>query len=274
MSDFNRVNKTEINQYVAKGILAYVYGAMGNDEEVYLVTEDIINNGGFPLTTLAQLTGGFNNVNTASWMWGVDLTIDQDLDLISWWGQIDLYTYSYNWAGDKKAIDKSLWDGLPATDVRKGQFSSAASTLLMPLNKFFDPARVVGGQRVVTTDYIYMRVDEMYMLNAEAAAKTGRIALAKTRLADFLANRLAGNTAYIAALTDQALKDEIYLQTRIEFWGEGKSYLAMKRNKATINRGSNHLFQAGVAVPYNDDRLLFKIPQAEILNNPFINDQN
>lgn len=48
----------------------------------------------------------------------------------------------------------------------------------------------------------------------------------------------------------------------------------MKRNRATINRGSNHLFQAGVAVPYNDVRLLFKIPQAEILNNIYIQDQN
>jgi hypothetical protein len=40
---------------------------------------------------------------------------------------------------------------------------------------------------------------------------------------------------------------EIYLQTRIEFWGEGKSYLAMKRNKATTTRGSNHLFLLEIA---------------------------
>lgn len=274
MSDFSRSNKTEINQYVAKGILAYVYGAMGNNEEVFTLTEDIINNGGFPLTTTTELKGGFNDVNTASWMWGVDLTTDQGLDLISWWGQMDLFTYSYAWAGDQKAIDRTLWNLIPANDVRKTQFTTSASFALMPVFKFFDPARVQGGQRVITTDYIYMRVDEMHLLNAEAAVKTGRIAPAKTRLANLLSNRLGGNTAYIAGLTDQQLKDEVYLQTRIELWGEGKSYLAMKRNKATINRGTNHLFQAGVAVPYNDDRVLFKIPQAEILNNPFIDDQN
>jgi hypothetical protein len=34
------------------------------------------------------------------------------------------------------------------------------------------------------------------------------------------------------------------------------------------------LFQAGVAVPYNDVKLLFKIPQAELLNNPSITEQN
>ena len=49
-------------------------------------------------------------------------------------------------------------------------------------------------------------------------------------------------------MTGQALLDEIYKQTRVEFWGEGKSYLAMKRNHATLTRGANHLFQAGVVI--------------------------
>ena len=77
--------------------------------------------------------------------------------------------------------------------------------------------------------------------------------------------------AYVDALTGQALQDEIYLQTRIELYAEGKSYLAMKRNQATIVRGSNHLSNVGVPIPYNDDRLTFLIPQSEIQNNPFIN---
>lgn len=275
LSDFNRSTKTEINQYVAKGLLAYAYGAMGNNEGVYTLTNDIIANGGFPLTTSAQTAfpgagSGFNDVNTPSWMWGVDLTTNQGLDLISWWGQMDQYTYSYQWAGDAKSIDRTLYNAIPTTDVRRGQFSATSGK---PLGKFFDPGRVSGGQRVITTDYIYMRVDEFYLLNAEAAAKTGRETEAKARLTSLLTLRNS-NIAYISALTGQALKDEIYKQTRIELWGEGKSYLAMKRNQATINRGINHLFQAGVAVPYNDVKLLFKIPQAELLNNPSITEQN
>lgn len=275
LSDFNRSTKTEINQYVAKGLLAYAYGAMGNNEGVYTLTNDIIANGGFPLTTSAQSAfpgagSGFNDVNTPSWMWGVDLTTNQGLDLISWWGQMDYYTYSYQWAGDAKSIDRTLYNSIPTTDVRRSQFSATSGR---PLGKFFDPGRVAGGQRVITTDYIYMRVDEFYLLNAEAAAKTGRETEAKARLTSLLTLRNS-NIAYISALTGQALKDEIYKQTRIELWGEGKSYLAMKRNQATINRGINHLFQAGVAVPYNDVKLLFKIPQAELLNNPSITEQN
>jgi hypothetical protein len=44
----------------------------------------------------------------------------------------------------------------------------------------------------------------------------------------------------------------------------------MKRNKATITRGPNHLSFVGVPISYDDDRLTFEIPQAEIQNNPFI----
>jgi hypothetical protein len=139
----------------------------------------------------------------------------------------------------------------------------------LPSNKFFDPGREIGGQRVITTDYIYMRIDEMYMLNAEAKAKLGDDAGARARLKQILALRNV-DVAYLDALSGTSLQNEIYLQTRIEFWGEGKSYLAMKRNKATITRGANHLFLVGENIPYNDVRLTFKIPQAEVLDNPFI----
>ena len=137
----------------------------------------------------------------------------------------------------------------------------------MPSDKFFAPGRTIAGQRYITTDYVYMRVDEMYLLNAEANAKLGNTADARTSLKDVLELRL-DDVNYINTLAGQALEDEIYLQTRIELWGEGKSYLAMKRNKATITIPSNSLFLAGTSMPYNDNRLYFKIPQAEVLNNP------
>jgi len=184
---------------------------------------------------------------------------------------MDAYTYSYQWAGDRKAIDKGLYDAIPANDVRKGQFWVSTDTYnLTPRNKFYDPGRKVGGQRTVITDYIYMRVEEMYLLNAETAAKSGDEATAKVSLKALLSKRLP-STTYIDGLSGKALQDEIYLQTRIELWGEGKSYLAMKRNHATITRGSNHLSFKGVPILYNDPRLTFSIPQSEIQNNPFIN---
>ena len=283
LQNFNRTSKNEINKYVAEGLLSYVYGAMGgNDNYVKAknLTNDIITTGGFPLTTPTEdvytgdaAIGGFNDVNTPSWMWGQDITLDLGLDLVSWWGQIDYFTYSYAYAGDAKAIDEGLFNKIPANDIRKKQFysSNPSSYLyLMPVYKFYDPNRTAGSQRNITTDYIYMRVDEMYLLNAEMAAKSGDEATARTRLKALLSLRIP-DASYVDGLSGQALIDEIYLQTRIELWGEGKSYLAMKRNHATIVRGSNWLSHVGEAISYDDPRLTFKIPQSEIQNNPFIN---
>jgi hypothetical protein len=75
-------------------------------------------------------------------------------------------------------------------------------------------------------------------------------------------------------LTGDALKNEIHLQTRIELWGEGKSYLAMKRNKYNVVRGSNWAFSPGITIDFDDTRLTFSIPQSEIQNNAFINEGN
>jgi len=273
LETFSRASKNQVNQSVAKGLLAYTYGAMGDYAQVKTLTQDILNSG-FTLMNSDEVTGGFNNVSIAGWMWGQDITLDNGLDLVSWWGQMDVFTYSYQWAGDRKAIDQDLYDAIGDDDVRKSQFHpTAGGYYLIPLNKFYDNGREIGGQRNVTTDYLYMRVAEMYLLNAEAAANTGDEATAKISLKFLLDQRMA-DTSFIDGLSGKALLDEIYLQTRIELWGEGKSYLAMKRNKATVTRGDNHLSNVGVAISYDDTRLSFLIPQSEIQNNPFINEQN
>lgn len=278
LETFTRSAKNEINKSIAQGLLAYTYGYMGEAENLAkakTLTSDIINNGGFQLMSSTEVRGGFNNINTPGWMWGFDITTDLGLDLISWWGQMDVFTYSYQWAGDKKAIDAGLFAQIPSNDIRKGQFlnSPSSSNHLIPYNKFYDPARSIGGQRNITTDYVYMRVAEMYLLNAEMSAKTGDEATAKTSLKALVSQRVP-DASYIDALSGKQLLDEIYLQTRIELFAEGKSYLALKRNRATVVRGTNHLSNVGTPISYDDNRLTFEIPQDEIQNNPFISEQN
>lgn len=280
LDDFQRATKDQVNKDVAKGLLAYTLAARGGSgdwAQVETLTQEVID-AGYPVTsrsaTVAVLSGntatnpesGFNNVATPSWIWGVDINLQSDLDLVSWWGQMDIYTYSYAWAGDPKIIDIGLYESMRPDDIRRNQFDAD----LAPSNKFFDPKRQLGGQRIIETDYIYMRADEMYMLNAEAKANQNKDAEAIAVLKEILENRL-DEVDYLDGLTGQALKDEIYKQTRLEFWGEGKSYLAMKRNKATTTRGANHLFNAGESFPYNADELTFPIPQQEVINNPNLN---
>lgn len=279
LEDFQRANKGMIDKPVAQGLLAYAYAAMGEYKKLIPVAESIIKTSGYPITSKEQAIrdvytgtaasgGGFNNISTPSWMWGFDLTLDNGLDLVSWWGQVDIFTYSYSWAGDPKAMDKGLFDSMRPDDARRKQFAGSYNGVaLLPTNKFYDPSRVIGGQREITTDYIFMRVDEFYMLYAEALAKDGQDALAKAALKDYLKNRIT-DVSYIDTLSGTALQNEIYKNTRIEFWGEGKAYLAMKRNKASVTRGANHLFFAGSTFSSEDPKLTLSIPQAEIIDNP------
>lgn len=276
LAGFTRSKKGMIDKYVAEGLLAYTYAAMGNNQKVADLAQDIVNNSGYPLTTREQIFydtttkkgGGFNDVETKSWMWGVDLITENSFDLISWWGMIDIYTYSYAWAGDGKAMDDKLYAQIRTNDIRKKQFDEE----LLPSNKFFSPDRVIGGQRKISTDYIYMRVDEFYLLAAEALAKLGQDTQAKTIYKKLLKLRYpeataATDIAYVDALTNAQLQDDIYLNTRIELWGEGKSYFAMKRNHKTIERGSNHVEEKNTTFSYDNPRLTFAIPQNESINN-------
>ena len=51
LNGFTRSNKGMIDKYVAEGLLAYVYGAMGNNDEMTRLALDIVEHSGYPLTT-------------------------------------------------------------------------------------------------------------------------------------------------------------------------------------------------------------------------------
>ena len=128
---------------------------------------------------------------------------------------------------------------------------------------------------VVTTDYLYMRVDEFYLLAAEGLAKNNNLSEAKRIYKKLLKLRYPEVTAdadiaYVDALSKDALLDDIYLNTRIELWGEGKSYLSLKRNKRSVTRGNNHIQYNGETFQYNDPKITLLIPEDEVNNNPNI----
>lgn len=305
LEGFNRTQTYEVNQDVAKAYLAYTYAAMGNYAEVEKLTNDFIGMPHFQPKDIvynADLedprdvkNGGFNTVATPGVLWGTDLIADMGIDLYSWYGMVDIFTYSYASAGEIKVVNNRLYDAIRNDDVRKGQFNGPEEPVefilnykgqdteftlplsmlygdnaeLLAVNKFYPPQRKIDGQRTIEADYIYLRTDEMYLLNAEAKAMLGKDADSKAVLKDYLKGRIA-DLSYIDALSGESLKDEIFLQTRIEFVGEGRSFLALKRFKKSAVLGSNR-FDAenrNIAIPYNDERMCFKVPNNEEVNNP------
>lgn len=283
LDGFSRGDKSQIDQWVARGILAYAYGAAGNFSAMANTAKAVVDGGPFSLMTPSQIVydgdpnqGGFNDLSAMTGsMWGVDLTADQGIGLVSFWGQMDIFSYSYQWAGNIKAMDESLYSQMASNDIRRGQFGSYIVPNV-PFNKFYHSGRTTGGQRQVTADLLYMRVAEMYLLAAEGYAENSATeGAARTMLKTLMAQRLSdGDTAYIDALTGAALQAEIKLQSRLELWGEGKSYLRMKRQRETITRGNNWLDFPGTSYQFDDEKLTFEIPEAELRDNPLINDQN
>ena len=135
LDGFTRTNKNEINQDVAKGMLAYVYLQMGNNAEAARLSGEVIANSKFPMLAKAEVsTTGFNNWSSPNWMWAIDLTVDNSPALPTFWGHVDNFTYSYAWAGDAKVIDSDLFASIPATDARKNWFDADG----LPVCKFYD----------------------------------------------------------------------------------------------------------------------------------------
>jgi hypothetical protein len=292
MENFSRPNKASLNKNVAKGFLAYVYASMGQSDKNILaknLADEIIDSGEFTMMNKDEVTGGFTQLSTPGWMWGFDITIANDLGLVSWHGFMDYYSYSYQAVGNFRGIDRGLYDKIDDKDIRKFQFGSPRRATadnpltwtpgedpLIPARKFYNLNLVQFGQLPIEDDYVYMRITEMYLLSAEMNAVEGNDAAAKVRLKQVLANRFddAADYAYVDALTGQDLIDEVVFQTKIEFLAEGKSYLLMKRRKLTNTRGSNHLNKVGTALSYDDPRLTFSIHQREITDNPNITGGN
>ena len=234
----------------------------------------VITSGVFPLMTADDvIRSGFRSINIPSWIWGIDLTIENTGSLVTFWGHMDYYTYSYCYAGNIKIIDADLYASIPESDIRKQQFGAPESqeigaSPLAPIYKFYDAGRIPGGDRAWTNDEVYMRVEEMYLIRAEALARAGDASGAKAALKALLDLRDPVAAENLASLTDAQLLEAIYFNWRVEMWGEGRTLFAVKRYKKTVQRAANHVLHPGESFAYNYERMIFEIPENEQINNP------
>ncbi|QZT35630.1 RagB/SusD family nutrient uptake outer membrane protein [Halosquirtibacter xylanolyticus] len=125
-------------------------------------------------------------------------------------------------------------------------------------------------------DVMYMRVSEMYLIEAEALCRGGQDDAAATALYNLVSSR---DAAYVKSTkTGDALLQEILVQRRIELWGEGHRWLDMLRNDEALDLegsgASSTLYSDGYKQdkPSTNSKWLFKIPSEEVNANPNIND--
>jgi hypothetical protein len=273
-------NKSKIDQYVALGLLANAYlmrGETGDYQKAADAAGKVIDSGKFPLMTADEvINSGFNSINLNSWIWGMDLTSDNNTADYTFWSHVDYYTFGYTYRGVIKGIDIDLYSAIPTSDVRKNQFGSPQSDVvgelpLAPFRKFYNASRKQGGQIIVTDDIVYMRAEEMVLIQAEALARLGNIPASLKSLKSLTS--LRDPATNLENLSNDELLETIWLNWRVEMWGEGRTYFAMKRFKKTMHRAENHVYHAGESFPYNYERMIYAIPESEHINNHYLVNQ-
>ena len=218
------------------------------------------------------LTNGFNDYKTPEFIWAININEDNTGKLVSFWGHMDVFTYSYASVGAGKGINAYLQAEIPSTDLRKGWFSKSKG---LPINKFFHAARQIQGDRTWTSDIVFMRMAEMYLIASEAAARKGDEASAKKYLLTLLKERTAADDyaaveTKINGLSGDDLLKEILYNWRVELWGEGFSLTVMKRFKLDIQRSGRNIYYSNQIIKWDDPRLTYQLPQNETSNNPLI----
>ena len=258
---------------VAYAVLAYAYLQKGDNAEALAAAQSSIQNSDKQILPANNVTWGFNSVDNDNWMWGLDITSESTGGLCTFWGMMDYFTYSYTAAGDYKSANVDVINQMGENDVRRNQFPS--NYLYMPVNKFYDAARQPMGDAAWTNDIHFMRIEEPYLIAAEAAARQGNTTVAATYLKALLDNRDADKAEAVASMSAEQMLNDIYFEWRAEFVAEGRSLMTLKRFKASETRPSNDYYASITrdgAINYNDKRLYFGIPNKEKENNPLMKD--
>ena len=208
--------------------------------------------GGSPVTAAQwnDLNTGFNTANQA-WMWNVHYSAENMGNLcnfIGWMsGEADWGYSSLTFPG----IDKSLYDKIADNDFRKYSFLDPAKYDYYNYQTCRDkdyiesaPAylslkfRCLGGDWETysiggAVDVPVMRVEEMYLLEAEAVGMSQGVAAGAALLNSFMQSYRQSDYNFSASST-RALQLEVLTQERIEFWGEGWGFPNAKRIRPGI----------------------------------------
>lgn len=247
------------------GLYARLYmwiGDYANAEKYAKLAID--NSSTQPMTESAALsvTTGFNDLS--QWMWGIQITKETMVSNLQNW--ISFASCETTWGytgpggGCNIMLDRNMYERLSNTDWRKLMWKAPAGSALDGKNTYCDasvgaaledyaslkfrPAGgnvsdfSVGGEAA----YPLMRVEEMYFIQAEAAAHLDE-ARGKELLESFMKNYRDPQYKCTASSKD-ALIEEIAFQKRIELWGEGQAFFDIKRLDLPCTRGytgTNHL---------------------------------
>lgn len=266
---------------VVNGLFARTYielAADGDAEAAQLAIDyaDAVIDASYTPLTEAKWSDpktGFNDGMSAGWVWGVSQSAENSSNLVSFMAHISAeaswgYVPGYSYAG----INKALYDQISEKDFRKYSYLDPDMMdyhpyKLLAEKEFLSGTGAFGGAPAIPyesikfrpkngnySDYVegnlvdipLMRVEEMYLLKAEAQVYANKLGDAVTTINDFMKYRITDGSYACAATGRQGILDEILLQKRIEFWAEGIVMYDYKRMNHGFTRGYEGTNHAGV----------------------------
>ena len=284
----DRKHATHIDLGVAYGLRARIALTMEDWQTAYDAAHSAITASGCTVLPVDEFRD-LNDVTVANVMWGAPIQSDQADMYASFFSHMDWEMGAYGESA-RKQINKDLYDNIMApNDSRKIWWNpedeaNENNGYQQEKFKFSDYTTWLG-------DYVWMRVEEMYLTAAEAACMLGNESAAKTDLAAVMSERVPGystnktGTAMGRTSSDRtgSLREEIIDQRRIELWGEYGRIWDLRR----LHQG----FRRTAAMGWPEDPLLtnrptdnpesymwvLTIPQSEFDGNASLNqetDQN
>lgn len=244
---------------------------------------------GMPRSLESAKGPGFTSIEESDWMWGIYIAPTDRVvtsAIVNWPSHMGSFSYGYASVGAWRSINKALYDWIPSTDVRKTWFlnaeneseglTEAQQAYLAGANPYtqckFDSYESKLSQNVNANDIPLMRVEEMYYILAEAMAmgSAGPAAGAQV-LIDFVTTYRDPAYAFAGGSAED-VQNEIWMQRRVEFWGEGiTTYDLMRLKKPFDRRGGGWAANLVYNIEPNDPVLIYPIPQTEINGNPGFN---
>lgn len=261
--------KTTASYQTANGLAARIYLTIGEWEKAAAAAKTARGSIA-PMSEVELLEKGFSSIEPSAVLWGYRDSKETAMGILSFNSHMSRFNYGYSQVLKAyKRIDTRLLKLIPDTDIRskwfakdgeefKGQTCSTGD-----IKKFYDIDAEVN-----VADNIHMRVEEMYLIEAEALARQGGHDGEAQQVLNFLVS--TRDNTFNTSLTGTALIDQILVQRRIELFGEGFRLMDLMRLNKGFTRdyeGSNHNSNYKLTVSPEDPRYLHAIPQSEIDTN-------
>ncbi|MEA5129116.1 MAG: RagB/SusD family nutrient uptake outer membrane protein [Proteiniphilum sp.] len=240
-----QTDKTHIDYYVANGIKARICLTTNEWAEARDAAKEA--RGNYNIGAAGDLTSGMNDVNKRNVMWGAKVIETQTpgwgpflyhMDAITMWDASQTSVYARS---APKCISIPLYNKMGQQDVRRQWWEPTKYSSVAP---YLQVKFRFSNAQTSTGDKLWMRVEEMYLTEAEAENRLGNDAAARKLLEDLVKTRDPGYTTsksgtQLGALTSDetgSLLEEILVHRRIELWGEYGRVFDIKRLKQGFTR--------------------------------------